>query len=181
MDLVYRKVPAVTMADGTGLYPSERVQLYMRCRHRSVVAGCTGRRDREGLNGLQYRFMRVDEMMLGRLHIRSQDTSIWDQEFGTISCSIGDVTLLTVTEVSWKQEFLYIRCRAIGGKEEIRFCQVRPPVDFVNQHLKIDREGLSGRASSRGRLPSEAIKGGIVAQHTVFCRVSNAPVDREIL
>src|SRR4029450_11346942 len=153
MDLVYSKVPAITMADGTGLYPAERVQLYMRCRHRRVVAGRTGRRDREGLNGLQYGFLRVDAMMLGRLHIRSQDAFVRDQEFGTIACSIGDVALLTVTEVSWKQEFLHIRCGAIGGKEEIRFSQVRPPVDFVDQHFKVDREGLSGRASSRGRLP----------------------------
>src|SRR6266536_2765092 len=179
MDLVDSKVPTVTMADDTSLYPSERVQLYMRCRHRRIVAGRTGRRDREGCNGLQDGFLRVDAMMLSRLHIRSQDTSIWDQEFGTISRR-SDVTLLTVAEVSWKQELLHIRRVSIGGKEEIRFSQVRPPVDLVNQYLKVDREGLSRRASRRGRLPSQAIKGGIVTQHTVFGRVSDAPVDREV-
>src|SRR5205814_1212764 len=115
MDLVYREVPAVTMADGTGLYPSERVQLDVCCRHRSVVAGRTGRRDREGLNGLQDGFLRVDAMMLSRLHIRSQDTLVRDQEFGTIS-SHGDVTLLAVAQVARKEELLHIRCRAIGGK-----------------------------------------------------------------
>src|SRR4029453_16559308 len=150
MDLVYRKVPSVTMADGTGLYPSKRVQLHVRCCHRRVMAGRTGRSDRQGCTGLQDGFFRVDTMMLRRLHIRSQDAFVRHQEFGTIACSIGDMTLLTVTEVSWKQEFLHIRCRAIGGKEEIRFSQVRPPVDLVNQRLKVDREGLSRRASSRG-------------------------------
>ena len=54
------------------------------------------------------------------------------------SPSIGDMTLLTVTEVSRKQEFLHIRRRAIGGKEEIRFSQVRPPVDLVNQRFEMD-------------------------------------------
>src|SRR6266705_3174917 len=180
MDLVDSKVPAVTMADDTGLYPSERVQLDVCCRHWRVMAGRTRRRDRKGFHGLQDGFLRVDAMVLRRLHIRSQDAFVWDQEFGTIACSIGNMTRLTVTEVTWKQKFLHIRCRAIGGKEEIRFGQVRPPVDLVNQHFKIDREGLSRRASRRGRLPSQAIKGGIVTQHTVFGRVSDAPVDREV-
>src|SRR6516162_743861 len=179
MDLVDSKVPAIAMADGTGLDPTERVQLYMRCRHRSIVAGRTGRRDREGFYGLQDGFLRVNAMMLSRLHIRSQDTAIRDQEFSTIARR-SDVTLLTVAEVTRKEEILHIRCRAIGGKEEVRFGQVRPPVDLVNQHLEVDGEGLRRGASGRGRLPSQAIKGGIVAQHTVFCRVSDAPVDREV-
>src|SRR5262244_2748451 len=141
MDLLYREVPAVTMADGTGLDPTERVQLYMRCRHRRIVTGRTGRRDREGVHDLQDGFLRVDAMMLSRLHIRSQDTSIRDQEFGPIARR-SDVTLLTVAEVTRKEEFLHIRCRAIGGKEEVRFGQVRPSVDLVNQHFEVDWEGL---------------------------------------
>src|SRR6266702_8103975 len=145
MDLVDSKVPAVTMADDTGLYPSERVQLDVCCRHWRVMAGRTRRRDRKGFHGLQDGFLRVDAMVLRRLHIRSQDAFVWDQEFGTIS-SHGDVTLLTVAQVARKEELLHIRCRAIGGKEELRFSQVRPPVDLVNQHLKVDREGLSRRA-----------------------------------
>src|SRR6185295_405692 len=150
MDLVYREVSAVTMADGTGLYPTERVQLYMRCRHRRIVAGRTGRREREGFHGLQDGFLRVDAMMLSRLHIRSQDTLVRDQELGTIARR-SDVTLLKVAEVARKEELLHIRCRAIGGKEEVRFGQVRPPVDLMDQHLEVDREGLSRGASGRGR------------------------------
>src|SRR5262245_47689098 len=129
MDLVDGEISPVTVADGTGLYASQRVQLHVRYRCRCVMAGRTGRGDREGCNGLQDGFLRVDAMMLGRLHIRSQHAFVWYQEFSTISCRIGDMTLLTVTEVSWKEEFLHVRCRAIGGKEEIRFSQVRPPVD----------------------------------------------------
>src|SRR5262249_33840269 len=140
----------------------------------------TGRGDREGCYSLQYGFPRVNPTMLGRLHIRSHNTFVRDQEFGTISCSIRDMTLLTVAEVPRKEEILHIRCRAIGSEEEIRFGQVRSPVDLVNQHLKVDREGLSSGASSRGWLPSQAIKGGIVTQHTVFGCVSGAPVDREV-
>ena len=105
MDLVDGDIPAVTVADGTGLDPrGSRVQLHVRCRHRSVMAGRTGRGDRERFNGLQYRFLRVNPMLHSRLHIRSQDAFVWDQEFGTIPCSIGDMTLLTVAEVSRDRE-----------------------------------------------------------------------------
>lgn len=181
MDLVDGKIPPVTVADGTGLDPrSSRIQLGVRCRLLRVMAGRTGRGDRECFHGLQYRFLRVNPMMHCWLHIRSQDALVRDQEFATISCSSGDMTLLTVAEVSREEQILHIRRRAIGGKEEIRFSQVRPPVDLVNQHFEVDREGLSSCASGRGRLPSQAIKGGIVAQHTVFGRVSGPPVDREV-
>src|SRR4029453_100883 len=99
MDLVYSEVPSVTVADGTGLYPSKRVQLHVRCCHRRVMAGRTGRSDRQGCNGLQDGFLRVDTMMLRRLHIRSQDAFVRDQEFGTIPCRLGQMTLLQWREV----------------------------------------------------------------------------------
>src|ERR671936_795984 len=106
MDLVDGEIAPVTVADGTGLYASQRVQLHVRYRCRCVMAGRTGRGDREGFNGLQDGFPRIDMMMLGRLHIRSQNASARDQQFGTIA-SRGDVTLLTVAKVSRKAEILH--------------------------------------------------------------------------
>src|SRR5712691_8170760 len=181
MDLVHGDIPPVSVADGTGLDPrGSRIQLDVRCRQRRVMTGRTGRGYGGRVKCLQYRFLRIDPMLPGRLHIRSQDALVRDQEFATISCSIGDMTLLTGAEVSREEQILHISRRAIGGKEEVRLGQVRSSVDLVNQHFKVDREGLSSRTSSRGRLPSQAITGGVVAQHTVFGRVSGPPMDSEV-